>query len=365
MLKKILFLVILINNIYAENVTLNLEANKWYLLGTPVDTSLDSLNLSGDAVVWQYKNGLWSVNKVTQNYLYLNSLSAGDAFWIYSLNSEQVTLNNIGTSSPLLNRGWSMYSPYESAHIEDIFTNNQVLNIAWGFKNNEWKVWINDRLGLNNNYEVLEEVFINEGLWVYLNDSYQPVIQRNYVNIGEETSRLSGGVFENIIKSSSSNIEDIWNISFKINSRDISEFNIGIKFIKQSSGAIGEVAFTGLSIQNNEINNPSYIIVKGVNSNGESGQTYFNQGYNPDNILNNAVILNEDTITLKLGTIMKTQNIVDEITFKAVSIYDIQINSDNLEILESKIIDLGNITNFSFPNKFVNKNGIEGSIEIR
>ena len=93
--------------------------------------------------------------------------------------------------------------------------------------------------------------------------------------------------------------------------------------------------------------------------------SYSASNSNEKRIIESSMSLKDDILTIKLGKIMKEQDSVSESTFKAKSKYFIQLNSDKLHIVESKIFTLENITNFNIQDMFKNKNGIEGYIEIK
>ena len=61
---------------------------------------------------------------------------------------------------------------------------------------------------------------------------------------------------------------------------------------------------------------------------------------------------------------MQKQTLVSESSFKAISSYNIGINSDKLPIKNSKNISLGNLTSYDMGDAFDNKNGIEGEIVV-
>jgi len=362
MCKIFLSLVLSYSIVLAVSFNIELKKGSWNLVGTPVDLNISTLNLDDLDVVWNYKDGYWYLNKDSRLYPKLETLKANSGFWIFPQRDHNISLVNTNTNDIVISRGWTMYSPVNDMVI-DRDLNSSNIGIVWKYINGHWSAWDPNNLYLNANIPKAENLKVGQGAWVYAINDY--MLNKQYVKVGNDNGVLFGGNFENISKNASDDIEDIWNISFKIDtSVDYSDFNIGVKFVKESSGAMGEIVFTGLNISNGVINNPSYIIIKGVKSDSTSGQTYFYDSYNPDDILSNSVALNNSILTLKLGTIMQKQTVTSEATFKAISNYNVKINSDKLLIDESKNISLGNLTDFDFSTNFENKNGLEGMIEI-
>lgn len=365
MIKKSLYLLILICTIIkAENININLTANEWKLAGTPTDINISDLNLDSDDLVWHYKNEEWYVNIFNYRYNHIETLKAGDAFWIYSKTSKTITLpESLSSNLKTVDTGWTMFSPSFDINISDVF-NNTVINSVWTYNDTNWSMWDPNNEYLNISYEKADSILVGEGSWINASSLYTPIVTTSTVTVGSDDTILSRGTFNNVIKSTTDTAENIWNITFPINLTDESNFKVGVKFVKESSGAVGEIVFTGLNISNGVIDDPDYIIIKGIKSDGTEGQTYFYSEYNPDSILSSAVVLDRNMLTLKLGTIMQKQTVTSDTTFKAISNYNLKINSDLLILKESKNISLGDLTNFSFGTDFDNKNGIEGIIEI-
>jgi len=354
------FLFFLLFPLILLSESINIEKQKWQLIGFPYDVNLSLLNLNSADIVWTYKNGNWYCYKkdydLSGKCNEIDLINGGAGFWFYTMFDNTLTVNDSTPKQPDIKAGWNLVTFGGEVSVADFFNNENVIAV-WGYKNGKWFLYTPDNLVIDG-IETLTTIGSTDAVWVYAKND----LANEYVYVGNNISILNQGNFIKVVKNSSDDIEDIWNISFKIDTSNVSDFNIGIKFVKESTGAIGELVFTGLSISNGVINTPTYIIVYGEKSNGDNGETYFYSKYNPNNILSNAVVLNGDILTLKLGTIMKEQSIVDESTFKALSNYNIKIVSDKLVIKESKTISLSSLTTYGYD---FYSNGLEGYIEIK
>ena len=354
---KYLLFLLLSCSLYAQSI--NLKRDTWSLVGFSYDIYLYQLCLDENDTFWSYKDGKW--------YCYvegfdvdgicpiIETIEGGSGFWINSINDKSITVNGTTPKEKEIKEGWNLISLPKS--VTKDYLNNSYTKMAWKCKNGEWSYYSPDNIVVDG-FSTLTDIEESQAVWLYAKSDWQ------YIYLGNSKSLLDSGNFTPISKSSSDDIEDIWNISFKVDSSNLSDFKIGVKFVKESTGAIGELVFTGLNISNGKIDDPDYIVIHGVKSDGTSGDTYFYNKYNPDNILSNAILLNGDILTLKLGTIMQKQTLVSESSFKAISSYNIGINSDKLPIKNSKNISLGDLTSYNVGN-FDNKNGIEGEIVIK
>jgi len=340
--------------------TIELKKKEWQLAGFSYDFAPNSLELKKGDTIWTYKDNKWFCFKkdydVSGECTLIENIEAGSGFWIYSDYDNNITLNNNDPKVKDIKQGWNLVVFGKDIDVEEYFKNSYI-KVLWSYKNGEWMLYTPDDIIINS-LSKLKNLESTQAVWVYATKNW------NYVNVGDEKTPLFKGDFNEVVKNSSDDIENIWNISFEIESGDIKDFNIGVKLLK-ATGAMGELVFTGLNITDGKIDNPDSVIIYGVKSDGTSASTYFGGGYDPDDILPNSISLNGNILTLKLGTIIKKQTIVNEDTFKGVSNYNIKINSDKLKILESKTISLGNITTFDVGDIFDNKNGIEGNITIK
>lgn len=358
---KIVFSLLFSIVLFASSYTIDLKKNSWNLVGSASLTSVDSLNLGVNDRLWQYKNGIWSLSKAGTVYPEVKNLSDGDAFWIYSTTERSIALKNSDTTEKGVPSGWSMFSPNKNINVQKSF-NNANIGVVWYYNGKVWSAWDSKLLYKANGITELNYVKAGQGLWVY---SFSPFnLDGSEVSFGTTATTLISGDFVKVQKKSTQTLEEIWNLSFKINPQDTSSFSVGVKFVKQSSGAFGELVFQDMSIINGVVTKPKYIYLKGTKSNGDSGGTYFYSGYNPNKTLENALSLEGDKLFLNLGTIMKNQTLIGINTFKAISNFTLQVNVNGLTLLNSKDISLGNLTTHNYGTTFDNQNGIEGIIEI-
>lgn len=344
--------------LFSQNI--DIAKDRWQLIGSTYDLNLSQLNLNSADTIWTYMDGKWFCYKqdyeTSNRCSSINFIEGGRGFWIYSIFDNTLTIDETNQRGMKLKSGWNLVTLGDNIVASDYFNDENILAV-WGYKNGTWCLYTPDNITLNG-VEKLTTINSNDAVWIYVKNGWI----ENSVFAGNFESFLNNGNFLKVEKKSSDNIENIWNISFKIDTSNLSDFKIGIKFIKESSGAVGEVVFKGLNITDGKITDPSYIIIYGEKSNEDNGETYFYSNYNPNGILSNSITLNGDLLTLKLGTIMKVQSIVDESTFKAVSKYHIVIASDKLPIKESKTVSLNSLTTYNYS---FNSNGLEGYIEIK
>jgi len=345
-------------SLYAQSI--NLKKDTWRLVGFSYDIDLYQLGLDDNDTIWSYKDGNWSCYvegyDVSDICPTIGNIEGGSGFWIYSTNDKNITFEGTTPKEKEIKAGWNLITLSKS--ITKDYLNNSYTKIAWKCKDDQWSYYSPDNIVVDG-FSTLTDIEETQAIWLYAKSDWQ------YIYLGNSKGVLDNGNFTPVTKSSTDDIEDIWNISFKVDSSNLNDFQIGVKFVKESTGAIGELVFTGLNISDGKIDDPDYILIRGVKSDGTSGGTYFYSKYNPDNILSNAIVLNGDILTLKLGTIMKKQTLVSESSFKAISSYNIGINSDKLTIKKSKIISLGNLSSFDMGDSFDNKQGIEGEIVVK
>jgi hypothetical protein len=359
MFKMIILLpLILYSSLFASSI--NIKEDQWNLIGATSQINIDELNLSNGDIVWSYENDKWSCHfegYSCATYESIESLDIGAGFWIKSNLDKTIEIAD-GSTEPDLIVGWNLITPVVS-DIDNIQEYAQSNNISYiyTYENGSWKEYIKDNQTLG--YEKITKLKKSQGVWVYKLET--PKAQ---ISIGDDSTNLENGNFDTVSKKSSDDIEDIWNISFKVDtSIDYSNFHIGVKFYKREndgSDDIGEFVYRGLNLNNNTLSSPKFLIIQGTGDSG-SGSTYFYSGYNPNDILSQSIVLKDNIITLKLGLIMKNQTMVSESTFKVVEDYDIVIGASENIIKDSKDIEVEIINK----SKYDFTNGIEGRIEIR
>lgn len=356
MLKKLLFLAVSSAVVFSQNI--EIEKNIWHLIGSKYDVNLSKLNLKNGDTIWTYENEVWycyKKNYVVKKYKNIDFIKGGRGFWLYSNYDNSLNIDETKQKSLSLKPGWNLAAVGDDINVSSLKSEN--LPYIWSYKNKKWYFYSPKNISLNG-IEKLTFLNRNDAVWIYANSSWK----NSYVDIGGFKSFLNKGNFLKVEKKHSDDIENIWNISFKIDTDNLSDFNIGIKLIKEKTGAFGEIVFDGLSINSGKISIPKYIVISGQKSNEDSGETYFYNGYNPNGILSKSISLKDGLLTLKLGTIMKEQTIVDDAAFKAISNYHIKISSNKLSIKNSKNIILNNLTSYDYS---FDGDGLEGYIEIK
>jgi hypothetical protein len=119
--------------------------------------------------------------------------------------------------------------------------------------------------------------------------------------------------------------------------------------------------YSGLSIVDGVLSNPTRIDVYGVGRSGTGG-TFFDSQYNTGAILENAITLNGNDLSLNIGYIMKQQTLVDASSFKVVTTYDITLISSQA-IFQYSIDKSLNLIKGRY--NFTNKKGISGVLQIK
>lgn len=359
--KKILFIFLVsIMGLYAKNITVSVKSGAWYLVGSAGDVDISSLNISSDDVLWSYKNGTWVTNQSYEGIANLTSLQAGDAFWMLSKTDKTLTLPVTTSSEYTFHNGWYMYSPNQDLTV-DKSLNDSNISIVWRYKNGTWFAWDRDGKYAKYNIPKVETLRVGEGAWVLANGDFTTSLLQHPVIVGSKRTTLKDGSFTKVLKSSTQSVEDIWNISFEIDTKNVSNFKIGIKFIKKSSGAFGEMVYSGLSINNGKLSGPTAIDISGTKSDGTSGGTYFDDSYDPHGLRAKSISLVGNRLTLKLGTIMANQTLISPNTFKSVSDYNITIVPTEINIVGGVTKTLSNL---AYLGEVYSGEGIVGDIEI-
>lgn len=351
MSKLFIFLFFIISSLCAAQ-SVALKSNEWQLIGTRNDINTSSLNLQYGDLLWKYDSAQWQYLRKGYHYdLSLNemtSIKAGEGFWIKPSSDYNLSMPDGILKNKTLQSGWNLLSPaIQDINLTQTYTTSQT-PYAWGYENGTWKLW------QLNGTKAIETIKLNQGYWLYY--------AAQMINIGTQQTPLSNGTFSTVTHSSSSNVEDIWNISFKITPQNITSFNIGIKFLKKSTGAYGEFIYYGLSLQNGVLTKPSTLYIKGQKGDGTTATTQFDNTYDPNSLRVNSISLSGDILTLKLGTIMQNQTLAPASTFKGISDYNITIVPQTLAIVDGSAKTLTNLAGFT--NTFSGI-GISGDISIQ
>ena len=349
-MKAIVILLMFIGLLSAQDF--QLSAKKWQLLGTSQDVNISALNLKDEDTLWQFNDNNWQYYKKNVNNISLTKitqLAGGSGFWIRSLNDYTLHIPDSTKKERLAKSGWNLLTPsFSDINLTKDTTHYKDVSIFWTYKNGIWRYY------KKNGIHQFDTLKVGNGFWAYVTPTM--------LGVGETQTPIINGKFQKVYKNRSDNVNDIWNISLKIDVQNTSNFNIGVKFLKKSSGAIGEIVFLGLNIVNQKISSPEYIYIKGTKSNGDSGSTSFDSTYDPDNLRTKSITLNGDILTIKLGTIMQYQKLTDVATFKGVSNYNIVIVPEKIKVFGGKEQSLSNLVDLVH---IYNGLGVSGDIEIR
>jgi len=131
-------------------------------------------------------------------------------------------------------------------------------------------------------------------------------------------------------RKSSDNIQAIWNLSFKVfNDKSKKSFDIGINITKDNPSTIGNILIKGIHIDNEKIIAVDSLSIFGKKSSGSTGSIEYNSD---SNITFNSVKLQDKTLFVNLGYIMKNQTIVSQKSFQKKAFYDVKIYVSNLNL---------------------------------
>jgi hypothetical protein len=137
-------------------------------------------------------------------------------------------------------------------------------------------------------------------------------------------------------RKSNDNIQAIWNLSFKVfNDKSKKSFDIGINIIKDSPLTIGNILIKGIRVDDKKIIAVDSLSIFGKKSSGSTGSIEYNS---ESNITFNSVELQDETLFVNLGYIMKNQTIVSQKSFQKKAYYDIKIYVSHLN-LDAVVLD--------------------------
>ncbi|MEA2017995.1 MAG: hypothetical protein U9N59_06070 [Campylobacterota bacterium] len=367
MLKKLLIIASSVLILNAEVFNIELKKDSWNLVGTPIDLNISSLDLATNDILWQYKEQKWFTNLELDNYSKVETLNANEAFWVYSTSDKNISVNNTQNNTILnsLLKGWNMYSPTTNIPLDTYF-NSEDISIIWSYNDNNWSVWDPNNLYQDFNYTTAQDIKVGEGSWVFGKTNFIP----------------------KITKLSTDDVESIWNLSFEIDTNvDYNNLDIGVKFVKHENNEfgdydpdIGKFIYDGISIVNEVISNPTAVLIEGTGDSDCKDESddgidncsftqisQYDIGYDPNNILNNSIELNDNILTLKLGYIMMSQTTVSESSFKVATKYDIIITSNDQNLIKNSniIAESFQIETMSKTINFTNTKGIMVEMQIK
>ncbi len=355
MKKKILysglFLALSVTFSYSESITV--EKNKWQLLGVPFDSNISDLDLRYKDMIWLYdgsKNS-WLCYKesieggldksIKDICITTTKIKAGSGFWLKSKYDYNLDLKEKEKKQPSIVPGWNLISVDKEVSVDNFLTSNN-LSIIWKYNKGKWSGYSKI---YNYNIDKLNDTLKEyEGFWAY--NSYLLYDGFSFIKKSSEIKTTE--------------LEKVWNMSFRIDKKDIDKFMIAIKIDKEATGAKGEVILSGMSIKDGKLSAPTFIGVYGKKSNGNGGSESFSDSGSNKDFLTNSVSLENDILTLRVGLIMKKQSIVGLKSFTAISNYKVIIASDKVDIQNAKKGDVslpfsnGSINNGSIISGYIN-----------
>jgi len=375
---KLKLLALLSASFVYGNSDVNITSNQWQFLGVQQDVNLSTLNLQNNDTIWSYKNNSWSCFQksvdLSEICYQVDTLDSGDGFWLLSDTSYNLSLpeNNTIIKEKDLYKGWNMVTPIvNSIDTNDMFSYKDI-NSIWSYNDNNWSLWT--PFQKDTNYSKITKIDKNQGFWIYSNinnigsNIYKDINNYDYnsfVSFGNDKGGLKDGNFSTVTKLSTSDIEDIWNIRFKIDDNITDTFNIGFRIVKEN-GSYANVVYDNLKIDNKDISTPSIIYIDAQSSSG-SQKTSSDHLTNLKAILKDSISLKNGILSLNFGTIIKA-DISDQLTvdsFKTKANYDIKISSDKLNFLDSKIDSIGTLITEPKDINYSNTSTLKGSIVIK
>ena len=291
-------------------VTCDVESG-WNFVGTPDNISSSKLNIQNEEYAWIYQNNTWEYFSKSK----IGNILAGSAIWLYKNDYDVILFeSNTIEAEATVNTGWNMVSPTQTDMdvIAEFKPNYQVM---FSYENKNWKVYAPNFD--TSVYDSLDNVKIAQGVWIKV---------------------------------------PAFNLVLDIKAGDYSDFKIGVKFDKLSTGAYGEIV-----IHNDKLH------ITGTKSNGTSGSKTFIKG---SDVYDSLVNFDGDKLYLNIDDVFGIQDMVPASTFKAKSKYDIFIYSDDVSFKNAVIIDekvkLTNYGIFSLDYQFdVGSNIIKREVEIK
>lgn len=346
----------------------------WHLQGSASNYS-DMKSFNHDCIqsLWMFKDNRWSLytpdstvmNSIlssTSSIDPMTKLDANDGFWLYADANCTVELNaTLSTDTFILANGWNLKGTVHGYGSMDLF-NHPDINTIWKYSDSKWSIYspsedLSSLIANNQNLESLITLEAYDGFWIHAKKA-MTISDQDYIPI-------TNGTFADILKSTTDNVEDIWNLSFKVDIKDVSSLKLAVLITKENT-AYGQIIYDGLSIISSKINSPSLLLIHGKKSTGEEAEADFSNSYDPQNVRSNSISLDNDILTLKLGDIMLKQTATSASSFTAATTYKVQIVLDTLDIVNSKQIIMNDLTYFkNYPFLNNSNSGIEGTIIIK
>ena len=375
-LSTITILIVFTNTALAQSVSLN---PGWHLKGTQIAyTDMTDFNKSCIKYVWKYNtsSSSWSIfspdsniiNDLTTKHVSispLNSLDANDGFWLDLNASCSIEMQDTNESQTIqVSKGWQLNGTNIGFSSMNNF-NKPYIDIVWAYYESLWSAYSPDLsvaalLNANSMYENLTAITPNDGFWLRAN-SIGEIFNENAQYLS-----VTDGNFSTISKKSTDNIDDIWNLSFKVDVQNVSDLKIGV-LITKANTAFGQIVYDGLSINNSILTSPTSLTIYGENSSAVPGEINYDSSWNTNTIKEDSISLNGNILTLKLAEIMRHQTVVSTSSFTQQTSYAVQIVINNMNILNSKQLIMGDFTYpyiITYPFLDVSNSAIEGTIII-
>lgn len=341
--------------------TLALKSDAWQLVGTRSDVNATSLNLQDSDVLWRYDNASWQYLKkghtLNIGLNELSSLKAGEGFWIKPTNDYNLSIPDGTFKNKTLQSGWNLLSPaLLDSNLTQTYTTAQT-PYAWMYENNAWKLWQFDGT------KAFDTVKLGQGYWLYY--------ALNTLQIGSKQTALINGNFLKVTHLASESVQNIWNLSFKIDSsKNYPSFQIAVIIEEYETDGDSDIAafvFADMNLTNNTITQPQRLYIAAIGDNIPFTEDYASSipGFerNKEKLLNSIAYTN-GIITLNLGDKMTSVPGSNADDFKTKATYKLTLVSDALTIDASQNLTITPpITLKTF--SYTQKNGFIGEIEIK
>lgn len=147
----------------------------WLMVGNATTSSIEIddiyQTLQTPQMIWRYRNGSWAVYPPHSPYPTIQSIDAGEGFWVYSKNEPKQILtawrnflqyNYNDSSFRTLTRGWRVYaSDLNASVLIDKFLNHRI-SIAWYYRDGKWYT-----TNENMPYKSFQAIDSGLSFWIY------------------------------------------------------------------------------------------------------------------------------------------------------------------------------------------------------
>lgn len=255
MYKKLLLISSITASLSAQDFLIS--PNYWHFIGTTSNINLNTLNLKNNDTIWTYKTNRWYCYKknvdISSKCNQVETLEAGDAFWLLSNNSYTLSLNLVKEKEKTLNGGWNMFTPVIKENTLSNYNEDNTLSL-WKYKEAEWYLWTPKNI--NTSLKTFSSISIGEGVWI------NKIGDLTFSNISTD---INNGNFNKLNVKYQTDDFSTFKLKIKIDTNNIpsEKFDIGIKMNSV------EFLLKDILITNNSISQPSHIYAqKGTNTKG-------------------------------------------------------------------------------------------------